>query len=41
MQPKTPKLLEDVRDAAVTLAAEWCRKRPAEGMLLEVVRLPA
>ena len=27
-------------EAAVTLAAEWCRKHPVEGMQLEVVRLP-
>ena len=27
-------------EAAVTLAAEWCRKHPVEGMKLEIVRLP-
>ena len=27
-------------EAAVTLAAEWCRKHPVEGMQLEIVRLP-
>jgi acetylornithine deacetylase/succinyl-diaminopimelate desuccinylase-like protein len=26
-------------EAAVTLAAEWCRKHPVEGMQLEIVRL--
>ncbi len=27
-------------EAAVTLAADWCRKHPVEGMQLEIVRLP-
>ena len=27
-------------EAAVTLAADWCRKHPVEGMRLEIVRLP-
>lgn len=27
-------------EATVTLAAEWCRKHPVEGMQLEIVRLP-
>ncbi len=27
-------------DAAVELAANWCRQHPARGMHLEIVRLP-